>query len=291
MHVDHVQGYLFNWKVYGAAAICLALEGLFFVRFRPLLSVQLAQDFVFGVLKHGLFVPLSFANAALYMAAYELLLPSGQWQIARDWPLWAQLVVGFVAADFAVYLSHWMLHKVPVLWHFHAVHHSQTNLNPLTTHRTHVVQDVVEDIVRYLPLAVLGVGYPTWVGVRAFNWVWAHLIHSNVRWNLGPLRNVLVSPQYHRLHHSRDAEHHDRNLAGRLVLWDRLFGTWHPDRETYPETGIPDPSYPVETSATPGALTRQLARQYAYPFQAIWRDPSIAPVLRRAATRPRHTAA
>lgn len=282
LNLHHLPNYLLSWKVYGAAAICLVLEAVFFVRLRPLFSVELAQDFVFGFVRRALLVPLWFATAAVYMAAYELVLPAGEWQIARAWPVWAQFVVGFVAADFAVYLAHWMLHKIPVLWQFHAVHHSQTNLNPFTTHRTHPVQNIVEDTVRYLPLAVLGVGYPTWVGVRAFNWVWAHVIHSNVRWTLGPLGHVLVSPQYHRLHHSKDPEHHDRNLAGRLVVWDRLFGTYHPDREAYPETGIPDASYPVETSARPVALVRQLARQYAYPFQAIWRERATTTPLARA---------
>ncbi len=268
-YLDHLPHYLLSWKLYGVALLCLGLEVLFFVRSRPLFSVELAQDFVFGALNRWLFLPLLFVSAAVYEGLYALVLPPGDWQIARDWPLPAQLLVGFVAADLMVYASHWMLHNVGSLWHVHAMHHSQRNLNPLTTHRTHIVQDIFEEIVHYLPLALLGVGYPTWVGVRAFNWFWAHLIHANVRWNLGPVGRVLVSPQYHRLHHSIDPEHHGRNLAGRLVIWDKMFGTYHPDRETYAETGIPDDSYPLETSAHPAALLKQAARQYLYPLRRI----------------------
>jgi sterol desaturase/sphingolipid hydroxylase (fatty acid hydroxylase superfamily) len=209
------------------------------------------------------------ANAALYMTLYEQVFPPGEWQIARAWPLWAQFVVGYLAGDFMVYASHVALHKIGFLWHFHAMHHSQPNLNPLTTDRTHLVEDVFEDAVHYLPLAVLGVSFPTWVGVRAFNWFWSHLVHSNVRWTLGPLDRVLVSPQYHRIHHSIAPRHHDRNFAGRLVVWDWLFGTLHPDRELYPETGLPDAAYPLETSAGPVAIVRQTAAQYLYPFRVI----------------------
>lgn len=272
-YVDHLHDFVLSPKLYGMLAICLGLEAVFFVRFRPLLSVELAQDFVFSVCKRWLFLPLMFANAALYMALYERVLPPGDWQLAREWPFWAQFVVGYLAGDFMVYVSHRMLHGVGLLWQFHAMHHSQTNLNPLTTDRTHLVEDLFEDAVQFLPLAVLGVGFPTWVGVRAFNWMWSHVVHSNLRWNLGPLGRVLVSPQYHRIHHSTDPQHHDRNFAGRFVVWDLLFGTWHPDRECYPETGLGDASYPLERSATPTALLRQTMQQYLHPFRRIAQEP------------------
>src|SRR6185503_746721 len=166
-YIDHLPHHVLSWKLYGVLALCLGLEAVFFVRVRPLLSVGLAQDFVFSVFKRWVFLPLMFANTALYMVLYERVLPAGEWHIAREWPFWAQFVVGYLAADFMVYVSHVMLHTSGVLWHFHAMHHSQPNINPLTTHRTHLVEDLFEDAVQFLPLAVLGVGFPTWVGVRA----------------------------------------------------------------------------------------------------------------------------
>src|SRR5262245_48042694 len=92
-YVDHLPDYLLSWKLYGMVAVCLGLEAVFYVRFRPLLSVALAQDFVFSVFKRWLFVPLMLANAAFYKAVYDRVLPPGDWQIARDWPFWAQFVV------------------------------------------------------------------------------------------------------------------------------------------------------------------------------------------------------
>jgi sterol desaturase/sphingolipid hydroxylase (fatty acid hydroxylase superfamily) len=278
-YIDHIPEYWLSWKLFAALAICLALEAVYFVHARPLLSVGLAQDFVFSICKRWLFLPLMLANAAIFQAAYEYVLPSGDWQIARTWPVWQQFVVGYVAGDFMVYVTHVTMHKVGILWHFHAMHHSQANLNPLTTHRTHLVEDVFEDAVQYLPLAVLGVGFPTWVGVRAFNWWWSFFVHSNVQWNLGPLGRVFVSPQYHRMHHSIDPRHHDRNFSGHFVLWDWLFGTLNPERDLYPPTGLDEAAYPIETSARPGALLRQTLRLYLHPFRAILKEHPVFPRL------------
>ncbi len=257
-------------KLLGALALCLVIEALYAAHQRPLFSKELRQDLVFAVFKLGFFAPLLVLYSAFYVGLFEGLLPFTRWRVARDWHPAIQFVVGFLAADFMVYVTHVLKHKVRALWHFHTVHHSQRNLNPLTTHRTHVFEDLVEDPIQFVPLALLGVGYPTAVAVRAFNWFWAHLIHSNVRWNLGALRWLLVSPQYHRIHHSLEPEHQDRNFGERLTLWDRLFGTLHGDFECYPETGVNEASYPIEQSGRVLALLRQYARQYAYPFRRIF---------------------
>lgn len=264
--------YVFSWKAYAVLLICLLLETAFFAYKRPLFTTELAQDFVYALFKRWLLLPAFLVYTALYKEFYELLFPPGDWQIATDWPLLAQIVVGYLAGDFMVYVTHVMMHKVRPLWHFHAVHHSQKNINPLTTHRTHFIEDFIQDGIQFLPLAILGVGYPTWVAIRAFNWFWAHFIHSNIRWNFGPLAGFFVSPQYHRLHHSVDPEHYDRNFGTRFVIWDRLFGTWCPDRDIYPETGIPDSDFPSESSAHPAALLRQIGRQYLYPFRKLVED-------------------
>ena len=268
-YVDLLPAYVLNWKLYGAVAICLALEASFFVRPRALMSVELLQDFVFGAAKLWLSVPLLLAWATLYESVLTNALPFARWRIAAEWPPAVQLVVGFLAADFVVYATHVLKHKISWVWQFHAVHHSQRNLNPLTTHRTHFVDQLFENPLRFLPLAFLGVGFPTWIGVRAVMWLWAHVIHSNVRWGLGPLHHVIVSPRYHRIHHSIEARHQDRNFGEHLVLWDWLFGTLYRDRGEYPDTGVADPAYPVERSARGLAPLVQLGEQYLYPFRVL----------------------
>lgn len=269
MYIDLLPTYLLSWKAYAVLGICLVLEYAFYVYKRPLLTRELAEDFVFAVFKRWVFLPAFLVYAALYKDFYEILFPPETWNLAQEWPLGVQLVVGYLAGDFMVFATHVMMHKVKPLWYFHAVHHSQKNINPLTTHRTHFIEDFIEDGIQFLPLAILGVGYPTWVAVRGFNWLWSHLIHSNIHWNFGPIGRVIVSPQYHRIHHSVDPEYYDCNFSARLVIWDQMFGTWCPRNDLYPTTGIPDPDYPNETSAHPLALFRQVVRQYVYPFRKL----------------------
>jgi sterol desaturase/sphingolipid hydroxylase (fatty acid hydroxylase superfamily) len=261
--------YVFSWRVYTALGICLALEAAYAVSKRPLISVELLQDYVYGLAKRWLFVPFILAYAAAFMAFFETHLAFLYWGVADTWHPVAKGTVGFLAADLTGYFTHRVRHKVPWLWHFHTIHHSQRNLNPLTTHRTHLLDDLAEDSLMLLSLAILGVGYPTWVGVRAFNWFWGHLLHSNVRLTLGPFRHILVSPQFHRIHHSIERRHFDRNFGERLVIWDKVFGTFYPGEDEYPQTGVPYADYPSETSARGAALLTQLFRQYLYPFRAI----------------------
>jgi hypothetical protein len=82
-YIDHFPEYVLGWKLYGALALCLTLEAVYFVHARPLLSVGLAQDFVFSICKRWLFLPVMLANAAIFRAAYGHLSPPGEWQIAR----------------------------------------------------------------------------------------------------------------------------------------------------------------------------------------------------------------
>jgi len=96
---------------------------------------------------------------------------------------------------------------------------------------------------------------------------YARFLHANVRVNLGPLRHVIVSPQYHRLHHSLEARDIDMNYAGTFAFWDRMFGTQVPDSDRYPETGIHDPSFPRARSRTPLAVLRAYWAQTLYPFR------------------------
>jgi len=74
----------------------------------------------------------------------------------------------------------------------------------------------------------------------------ARFYHSNIRTNLGPLRYVLVTPQSHRIHHSVDPGHRNRNYGAMLSVWDHLFRTQHDDCDTYPPTGLSDQDHPAE---------------------------------------------
>jgi sterol desaturase/sphingolipid hydroxylase (fatty acid hydroxylase superfamily) len=188
-------------------------------------------------------------------------------------PIWLQALGAFLITDFMFYLCHFIRHKVRWFWYFHAIHHSQEDMNPMTTHRGHFLEGVINTAIRFVPIAFVGGSPISWTIFVVLNGFWGYFIHSNVRTNLGPLKYVIVSPQFHRVHHSKLREHWDKNYGERLILWDWMFGTLHPDFECYPPTGVASMDrWAVETGRGPIGMTFAWFRQSAYPFVAIGRS-------------------
>jgi sterol desaturase/sphingolipid hydroxylase (fatty acid hydroxylase superfamily) len=195
-------------------------------------------------------------------------------------PTWLLVIAALVVGDLGKWLQHYASHKVPFLWHFHSVHHSQRELNLFTQARFHAVEMITLAPILYLPLYVLNLDFElaVWI-LLAIEWH-GRITHANLRTNFGPLRYALVTPQSHRVHHSRERQHHDRNFGTLFSIWDRLFGTqWRNDHE-YPATGIDDERFPFERSAAPSNLLANYFAQLVYPFSALARsrrDPADRP--------------
>jgi sterol desaturase/sphingolipid hydroxylase (fatty acid hydroxylase superfamily) len=140
-------------------------------------------------------------------------------------------LVAVAAFDFAFYAVHVSWHKVPALWRFHAVHHSDPALDVTTTARQHPV----EGFLRYAALAamalVLGPSPAAFAIYRTALAVNALLEHSNIaapRWLDRALALVTTWPMMHKVHHSRLPEETDSNYGNLFSFWDRLFGTYTP---------------------------------------------------------------
>lgn len=192
-------------------------------------------------------------------------------------PAPARLVAWIVLADLLDYAIHRAFHASPWLWEFHAVHHSQTWVNPLTTTRTHPVEILVKRVVTWGALLLFGGPDHPWAVWVALDGFWGFFVHSGLRTTLGPLGWLVVSPHFHALHHSSDPAHRDVNFGERLALWDTLFGTAKRDVEVVRATGVADPSYPVETEGTLGGIARAWWAQLVYPFVRLAgrRRPSV----------------
>lgn len=160
------------------------------------------------------------ANAAVIMFCFTLML--------------------FILDDLTRFLLHMALHKIPVLWQFHKVHHSAQVLTPFTIYRSHPVENFLyaSRMAIAQGLAV-GTGYylfgPTLnvfdiLGANAwvflFNVCGANLRHSHIWLSWGQsLEKWLISPAQHQIHHSDNPQHFGRNLGSALAIWDRLAGT------------------------------------------------------------------
>jgi hypothetical protein len=110
------------------------------------------------------------------------------------------------------------------------------------------------------------------------------MYHGNLRTNLGVLRYLLVTPQSHRVHHSTELRHRDRNFGVLFSVWDQLFGTQYRGFDEYPETGVSDPTFPYRTAERGPVAT--IAAQHLHPFLRIAGFAGHQDLTRNSAQRP-----
>ncbi len=148
----------------------------------------------------------------------------------------------FLLDDFSKYWVHRWMHKLPILWALHKVHHSAEVLTPMTVYRTHPLEGIVftlrgtvtqgVSISTFIFLFGDSVDLYTVLGANVllflFNTAGSNLRHSHIGiryWNW--LEYILISPAQHQLHHSIDVKHHDKNFGAALAIWDHIFGSLH----------------------------------------------------------------
>lgn len=168
--------------------------------------------------------------------------------------LLALLVTTFVL-DFFYYWFHRTMHS-RLLWPMHELHHSDENMNALTAQRGHILETLVSPVFLTFPMAILFRLPALDIAILSLiPQAYHFLSHANIRLSYGPLWWLLISPDYHRIHHSIEPRHRDKNYANWFPIWDIMFGTvWLPDGAR-PNTGVQG----VEVST--------LAQAYLLPFR------------------------
>lgn len=235
----------------------------------PGVSVGLGQDFVWFLMSTVLVVTV----VATYLAALERLFVRafGEWSLDLEPKLgsWGLPILALAVTDFITWWSHYLHHRIPTLWAFHSVHHSQEQMNVLSDSREHLVETIITATLVFVPARVLGLDAPAASALTFLSIYVGAFIHANIRTNLGPARYVMISPQAHRVHHSADPEHFNTNYGVILACWDYLFGTRYRDDNEYPTTGIEDRAFPLERRAGLLALLGTWIRQTVYPFRLL----------------------
>ena len=146
-------------------------------------------------------------------------------------PLIVAVPLLLLAADFTQYWVHRMFHAVPLLWPFHAIHHSIEEMDWLAGSRLHLVDVIVTRGLTYVPIFVLGFSREALAIYVFIVAAQATFIHANVRWEFRPLRRVVATPAFHHWHHAAERDAVDKNFAVHTPIWDLLFGTYYlPDR-------------------------------------------------------------
>lgn len=150
---------------------------------------------------------------------------------------WIALVL---LVDFAYYWAHRMSHEVNLFWGGHVVHHQSEDYNLSVALRQSSLQ-VVWTSAFSLPIALMGFETTHFVLISAFNTLYQFWIHTETigklpRW----FEFIFNTPSHHRVHHGRNPKYIDKNHAGSLIIWDRMFGTFQEEEER-PVYGITKP--------------------------------------------------
>jgi sterol desaturase/sphingolipid hydroxylase (fatty acid hydroxylase superfamily) len=142
--------------------------------------------------------------------------------------------------DLFYYWFHRLQHSSKWLWPQHALHHSDEHVNATTTFRHHWLEMPLTAIFVYWPLALLFDVPVLTFGIAASIHTWITLgNHVNIRIGLGKFGWLISCPQTHRIHHSSQPEHTDKNFAATFTLWDVIFGTYYQaGKAEYPATGL-----------------------------------------------------
>lgn len=159
-----------------------------------------------------------------YAAIYTYLAP---WHLSPSrWYTW---VIALVGVDLLYYCYHRIAHRVRLIWATHQAHHSSQYFNFSTALRQKWNNS--GEILMWTPLPLLGI--PPWMVFASFsvNLVYQFWVHTE---RIDKLPRVVEfifnTPSHHRVHHGMDSEYLDRNYGGILIVWDRLFGTFAPER-------------------------------------------------------------
>ncbi|MCH2042884.1 MAG: sterol desaturase family protein [Saprospiraceae bacterium] len=141
------------------------------------------------------------------------------------------IVILFVAIDFLYYWFHRYSHEINAFWGAHVVHHQSEDYNLSVALRQSSFQGFVSSIF-YLPLAVIGFDPATFVVINLFQTLYQFWIHTEAIDRMPAwFAYVFNTPSHHRVHHGRNPEYIDRNHGGTLIIFDRMFGTFEPERE------------------------------------------------------------
>ena len=252
---DHTPYIGLDWFILdllGSTVIFVLIEKLFpLYRGQAVFRREWQTDFVHFAFNHFI--------VGLILLTVNFIIHRGlSWAINDRLQAWVQaiptipqLLLCVLAADLVQYAAHRAYHEWPLLWRFHAVHHSAKTMDWMAGSRQHVLELIVTRVAVLGILYVLGFGkgvmdlYIIIVGFQAvFN-------HANVHLPWGPLRYLIVTPDFHHWHHSSDDVAIDRNYAAHFAFLDYLFGTAVRGQKGFPE------KYGVVGDYMPAGFVRQ----------------------------------
>ena len=179
------------------------------------LAMDLSINLIFGILTLGIFTWLSTNQIGLLNMI--------------DLPIWAELLIAVMALDFtAQYFVHYLLHKVPFMWRFHMVHHSDTTVDATSATRHHPGDYLMREVFALIVILIFGIPLAYYLFYRMVTVFFAYFTHANFYMpkTLDKILSlVFVTPNMHKCHHHFEMPWTDTNFGNIFSFWDRIFGT------------------------------------------------------------------
>ena len=186
---------------------------------------------------------------------------------------WAWLLL-LLGQDFAYYWGHRLSHRVHWFWASHSVHHSPNQLSLVNALRLGWTGRITGSGLLMVPLAWLGFEPVMVAAMVSLNLMWQYGLHAPWMPRLGPLEWVFNTPVHHRLHHASNPEYLDGNYGGVLIVFDRLFGSFHAER----------PGVTIRYGLTEPLYSNNPLRINLHGWQRLWRALRQAQGLRGTLT-------
>ena len=226
---DHTPYIGLDWFILdllGSSLIFVFIEKLFALRReQPVFRAEWQVDMQHFIVNHMIVGFILLATNLLVHKLFGWAAKDGIQAWVRDLPYPIALFLIILVADLVQYATHRAYHEVPTLWRLHAVHHSVKSMDWLAGSRQHVLELLITRTLVLAPIFVLGFDkgvIDTYIVIVGFQAVFNH---ANVSVRLGPLRYLIVTPNFHHWHHSQDDEAIDKNYAAHFAFIDYLFGT------------------------------------------------------------------
>ncbi|CAM4329227.1 C-5 sterol desaturase [Bordetella tumbae] len=263
-HVPYIGLDWFILDLLGSSLIFIFIEKLFALRKeQPVFRAEWQTDFQYFVINHLIVGFILLATNLIVHKFFGWAANDG----IRGWVaglnFWVALFLIILVADLVQYWTHRAYHEIPMLWRIHAVHHSVKSMDWLAGSRQHILELLITRTLVLAPIYILGFAkevidaYIIIVGFQAvFN-------HANVSVRLGPLRYLIVTPNFHHWHHSQDQEALDKNYAAHYAFLDYLFGTAVKSDKLWPK------DYGVLGDYVPNGFFKQLK----FPFSSESEPP------------------
>ncbi|MEM7597836.1 MAG: sterol desaturase family protein [Pseudomonadota bacterium] len=272
-------------------ALTAQIDEVFFLIGAAILAIELVEAAIKGNLRGKTLweMVVSASTQIPYLAVQVLFLTGAYslyWIIAYALPWQIPITLGtllivLILADVTYYWEHRIAHEVRLLWTQHAVHHSSRDMNIITGIRFGPLEGLWSLII-HIPLALMGFAPEAIIFGTITVLAYQTWLHTELIGKLGPLEWVLNTPSHHRVHHGADEKYLDKNYAGILIIWDRMFGTFQVEEER-PRYGLKrdfNSQNPVVVwfSEIPGLVAdMRRARSWADAWRYLWRRPGWRP--------------